>query len=221
MAFRYGASDVGIVFAEPGPHAVSMKGRGPEKRVTVQCAAGASVTVAYDEGAPTPPTPPPGERGEAGSWVLPGVLGGVGIVGVGVGLVFSGLATGAKADGEALGSPRCASPQQCPQVQDAVDSLSTKSTIGIVSTIGGGIFLGAGVVAALVVQPWRKRSVSRLAVRFVPGFAAAPSSERFERFTMKKISILEPSSSAWLSVLVSHSGTSVNLRRASIPETVA
>jgi hypothetical protein len=108
---------------------------------------------------------------EKGSWVVPGVLGGIGVAGIGVGLVFSGLASSAKSDGTALGAPRCGSPAACPEVQDAVDTTSSRSVAGIVATVAGGAFVGAAVVSALVLRPWEERT--RRTVQLVPGFGGA------------------------------------------------
>ncbi len=155
-----GASEVGIVFAEPGAHAVSMKGKGPEKRVTVQCAAGGLVTVAYDERSPTPPTPPPGERGETGSWVLPGVLGGVGLVGVGIGVGLGAASSSATSTGTDLArGGACAdlASSACAEAKDKESAASGMKTGSIIGYAVGGAFLVGGIVSALVIAPWKDR----------------------------------------------------------------
>lgn len=157
-----GASEIGVVYAEPGTHAVAMTGKGPEKLVSVKCIAGGVVTVAYDEGAksaPIVPPPPPLEKGEAGSWLLPAVLAGVGVVGLGVGF---GLGAAAKSKGESLdqlGPGVCADrgSASCVNEADRLSSGKTLNTVGIISVIGGSAAFAGAIIATLVVRPWEMR----------------------------------------------------------------
>lgn len=153
-----GTAEVGVVFAEPGTHAVSMVGKGGEKLVSVKCAAGAVVVVPYENGGKVP-DPPPGEKGETGSWVLPGVLAGVGVVGLGVGL---GLGAAAKGKSDTLdqvapGVCQDRASAGCVAETDRLSSGKTLNTIGLVSVIGGSVVLAGAVVAAIVLRPWETR----------------------------------------------------------------
>jgi len=155
-----GTAEVGVVFAEPGTHAVSMVGKGGEKLVSVKCAAGAVVVVPYENGGKVP-DPPPGERTEKGSWALPVVLAGIGVVGLGVGIGL-GTATSSKESFLAGNSVVCGSDgASCPANRDAYDSWKTLGTGAIVSYAIGTTALVASVVATFVLRPWQEHPVSR------------------------------------------------------------
>jgi hypothetical protein len=145
------------------PHAVLMEGPDGRKERQVTCAkAGETILVEYAStggGAPPPPPPappPPKEEGGSGSWVLPGVLAGVGVVGLGVGIGLGAASSGADSDARALGSGvRCNVAAECPVVGDKVSSLNSTGTGSVVGYVAGGAFLGAAVVSALILKPWR------------------------------------------------------------------
>ncbi len=122
--------------------------------------------VAYDETAakggpgPGPITPPPKVETETGSWLVPGVLAGVGLVGVGVG-VGLGLASSSAKD-DVISAAKlgvCADPASAPCLA-ARDRESSANGLGAGSVVGyvaGGAFLVGGVVTALVMKPWQER----------------------------------------------------------------
>lgn len=160
---------------EPGTHKVEMEGPKGPKSKTVTCKPGETVTVEYEEKADTvvvpvpsatttttsrPPDPPPPEVGEKGSWIVPGVLAGVGLVGLGVG-VGLGVASQGKADDVAALEQRgvCSDPNgaECATLRDARSSTNSIGTGAVIGYVAGGTLLGAAVVAALVIQPWETR----------------------------------------------------------------
>ena len=176
---------VGPIAVEAGPHQVML---GTDTK-PVSCAAGTVVTVTFEtkaavvvppEKGPVVITPPPKEEMERGSWLVPGILAGVGVVGVGVGLVMTGVAAGSDSDGKALRSPVCTSPVACPQVQAAVDRTNAQSTVALIGYVAGGAFLGAAVVSTLLIEPWRERPARTSAqVRVVPGLGGVAVVGRF------------------------------------------
>ena len=174
-----GVAAEGLIDVEPGTHRVEMRGPAGMKTKSVECQVGTVVLVEYEEsgkgaggGQTPPPPPPPKEVEKSGSWVLPGVLAGVGVVGLGVGVGFTLSASSADSDGKALGAPRC-SVGACPAVDDAVSKTTTRSTVALVGYIGGAAFLGGALVSALVLHPWEKRASTTGRVRFVPQLGGA------------------------------------------------
>ena len=164
----------GPVAVEVGAHQVML---GTETK-PVACGAGTVVTVTFEakpsvvvppEKGPGPITPPPKEEMERGSWLVPGVLAGVGVVGLGVGGVMTAVASSSDSDGKALRSLGCSSPIACPQVQDAVDRTNAQSTVALIGYVAGTAFLGAAVVSALVIAPWKERPArTAQRIRLVP-----------------------------------------------------
>lgn len=157
----------GVVLAAPGEHEVLMNEDAGPKTKKVTCRVGEVTMVAYDEtaakgaGEPKVPiTPPPKIETETGSWLVPGVLAGVGLVGVGVG-VGLGLASSSAKD-DVIASAKlgvCADPASAPCLA-ARDRESSANGLGAGSVVGyvaGGAFLVGGVVTALVMKPWQER----------------------------------------------------------------
>jgi hypothetical protein len=146
------------------PHGVLMEGPDGRKERQVTCAkAGETILVEYAStgvGTPPPPPPPPAkEEGTSGSWVLPGVLAGVGVVGLGVGIGLGAASSGADSDARALGSGvRCSSEAACSAVSDKLSSASSTGTGSVIGYVGGGVFLGTAVISAIVLKPWRTSS---------------------------------------------------------------
>ena len=157
----------GPVAVEVGPHQVML---GTETK-PVTCAAGTVVTVTFEakpsvvvppEKGPGPITPPPKEEMERGSWLVPGVLAGVGVVGMGVGVGLGLAASGARAPLDGQRIPCAPSGANCPETRDAYDTTKTLGTGSIVAyAIGGTAFVGAAV-ATLALRPWEPRRVSGL-----------------------------------------------------------
>jgi hypothetical protein len=162
-----------VVVTVGKPHGVLMEGPDGRKEREVMCAKpGETIVVDYASpgvGTPPPPPPPPKEEGSSGSWVLPGVLAGVGVVGLGVGIGLGAVSSGADSDARALGSGvRCNVAAECPAVGDKVSSLNSTGTGSVVGYVAGGAFLGAAVVSALILKPWR--TARGASAQVVPGF---------------------------------------------------
>ena len=117
-----------------------------------------------------PVTPPP--ETERGSWVVPGMLGGLGVVGIGVGIGLGAASGGADSDAKAqIGACTAGNPSGCSALRAADNKISATGVPSIIAYAGGGVLLGAAVVAALIEQPWRERPVRRVTV--VPGLGGA------------------------------------------------
>lgn len=92
------------------------------------------------------PDPPPHKRS-----VLPYVVGGVGVVGIGTGVVFGILAKSNESDGNSAKSQTAAI--------DDRDSGSTKATVANVAFIAGGVLLAAGAVWWALDRPRSKVAI--------------------------------------------------------------
>jgi tetratricopeptide (TPR) repeat protein len=170
----------GVVIAAPGEHEVLMNEDAGPKTKKVTCRVGEVTMVAYDEtaakgaGEPKVPiTPPPKVETETGSWLVPGVLAGVGLVGVGVG-VGLGLAS-ISAEKEASDQSvacRGGSPAACETVRSADGRASSLATGAVFGQVGGALFLGGAVVATLVIRPWEPRPKVKVSVAPTLGGAA-------------------------------------------------
>jgi hypothetical protein len=157
-----GVKEQGSVLVEVGEHLVRMDGAQGEKRKQVKCAARETVLVTYEDEVQkvvVPPPPPPKEDGEKGSWVLPGVLAGVGVVGLGVGVGLSVASRSANEDAKTL-LPSCtaADTAGCASLRDADSKTSGLGTGGVIGYVAGGALIGAALVSALVLQPWKTRA---------------------------------------------------------------
>ena len=166
--------DGGLVDVEAGEHKVEMSGPSGAKVKVVRGEKGVTILVEYvepektKEPPPGPITPPPKVEMEKGSWVVPGVLAGVGVVGIGVGIGLGLAAGSAKSDvvGAAPGRPCAADGTGCPSVISDYDSAKSLGTGSIVGYVVGGTALIGAAVFALVAKPWDERRVG--AVRVMP-----------------------------------------------------
>jgi hypothetical protein len=171
---------------EVGEHTVTMDGSQGPKSKSVSCAAGQTVVVEYEEksagtppvvpvpsattsGSVRPPDPPPVE-GERGSWVLPGVLAGVGVVGLGVGIGLGAGSGSATSSGRTLfqaGACADLTAPLCATARDKESSAKTLSTGSVVGYVVGGGLLAAAAITALVIAPWKARE-TRAGLSFSP-----------------------------------------------------
>lgn len=163
---------------EPGSHKIEMEGPQGPRTKTVTCAANEEVLVKYEEekvavppvvpsasavpsATTRPPDPPPADRTEKGSWVVPAVLAGVGVVGLGVG-VGLGVATSSKESFLAENRTACGPDgATCPQNREAYDAWKGLGTGAIVSYAVGGTALVGSVIATLILQPWKERPLGK------------------------------------------------------------
>lgn len=154
----------------PGNHSVEMEGADGRRTTTVTCVAGGKHVVDY---APKVETPiaPPSTRTERGSWLVPGVLAGVGVVGLGVGIATGLASSSASTDGAAAfrgGACADLASAACKSAQDQESTASSMKTASIVGYVVGGGFLAAAVVSAIVIAPW-KVETKTASVRVSPG----------------------------------------------------
>lgn len=139
-----------------GPHEVVVSFGEKRRKRPVACPAERTVVVELDGDSGTP-APPPAEREPGGSWTVPVVLGVVGVAGLATGAVLGALS--ASSDDElkliSVGAP-CPRPGApgCQALEDAASKASGLGTGSIVGYVGGGVFLGAAVVSAIVLRPW-------------------------------------------------------------------
>lgn len=160
-----------VVDLMPGNHEVSCAG----KVVTITVRSGQLTRVDVTDGTakPDPMTPP--RDVEKGSWLIPGTLGGIGVVGVGVGVVLGVVSSSSKSDAEKAGQGLvCASAtsRECADVLDATNRANGTGTGAIVAYVVGGAFVASAVVSALVLQPWRERPKALSVVPTVGGVMA-------------------------------------------------
>jgi hypothetical protein len=157
-----------VVDLMPGSHEVSCAGK--VVTITVRNGQVTSVDVTDGTKGQGPVTPPP--ETERGSWVVPGMLGGLGVVGIGVGIGLGAASGGADSDAKAqIGACTTGNPSGCSALRAADNKISATGVPSIIAYAGGGVLLGAAVVAALIEQPWRERPVRRVTV--VPGLGGA------------------------------------------------
>lgn len=170
------AYDRGLADVEPGEHKVEMQGADGLKVKVVNGVKGTTILVEYTEptkgsGGPGP-VAPPREEMERGSWVVPGIFGAAGVIGLGVGIGLGAASAGADSDAKAqVAACTTANPWGCSGLRAADNKISATGVPSIIAYVGGGVFLGAAVVAALIEQPWRERPVRRVTV--VPGLGGA------------------------------------------------
>lgn len=149
-----GAPGTGMVSVEPGAHTVKMSGKGPDKTEPVTCGASELVTVTYEK-----PGVGPGPVAERGSWVVPGVLAGVGVVGLALGAGF-GAASGSSKDEHLSLQAQRRCGVDLPACEEVRSSGSTQATISVVGYVAGGAALVGAVISALVIAPWENKKAA-------------------------------------------------------------
>lgn len=155
-----GKTEQGSVLVEVGEHLVRMNGAQGERTKSVVCKPREVVLVTYDEAKAPPIVPPPGEQGETGSWLVPGVLAGLGVVGLGVGIGLGAASSGPKDDTIAAakaGACTNAGSAACATARDSESKANGLATGSVVGYVGGGAFLIASVVSMAVLKPWKER----------------------------------------------------------------
>jgi tetratricopeptide (TPR) repeat protein len=160
-------SVVDVLETLPGEHTVDLRGKEGARVRKLTCAAGAVVSVEYAEKGISAPPPVTEEARPTAGYVVPGVLLGAGLVGVGLGIGFGVASRGTTDDGEALirsDACRSQSSATCGVARDKVDTSKSQQTLSIVSYVAGGTLAAAGVVSFLL---WPKQTRER-AVRVTP-----------------------------------------------------
>ena len=185
-----GTAGQGLVMVEVGEHLVRMQGPKGEKLKPVKCGARETVLVTYEDepvkGGKDPVTPPPKEEGEKGSWLVPSVLAGVGLVGLGLGAGFHFAGVATRDDATTLRRPgACAdrASTECAAISHKLDAASTQRTVSALGIIGGSAALGAAVISVVILRPWetRPRTSPRglLVPSLAPGYGGASFSRTF------------------------------------------
>ena len=171
------------VVANVGSRTVEMSGPEGLRTKSIVCAAGKTVVVDYDTPKTVPPVvPPPVETRETGSWVLPGVLAGIGVVGLGVGFGLGAAASGKSDDlTRSITRGQCADATKCTAESDSIAIIQGLNTGAIVGYVVGGAGLVGALIATVVLTPWKERRTRHatwLAPSVAPGsfgFVAAGS----------------------------------------------
>lgn len=156
----------------PGPHEVRLRYGAEEKVEKTNCQTGKTVTVDVTFGAPsTTPPPPVGGTSDHASWAPTLILGGVGVAGLVVGGVTGALSASNDDELKVLSQTTPCTPQNpaaCTALQDKASSASGLGTVSVIGYLGGGVFLGAAVVTALVMRPWEQKAKTTTTLHFIP-----------------------------------------------------
>ncbi len=153
----------------PGEHAVKMSSAGTVVARTARVGKGEIAHLSFANDAPQVATPGPAHEasvssdGAKRSWVIPAIVGGVGVVALGVGVGFGVASIGTRDDAVALGSPGACTDQSsasCAAYRDKWDLASSQKTIAMVSGIGGGVLIGAA--AAILFWPTKSTANARI-----------------------------------------------------------
>ena len=147
-----------------GSHAITVTVGEKTERMTVECQAGKvtqadfqSKFPASQQGGTGPgPSGPTESYQPTAGWVVPAIVGGVGLVGLGLGIGFAVASQGAQSDASALyarGVCANTSTAACGQYKNAIDSQNTDSAVSIAGYVAGGVFLAT---AAVLFFAWPK-----------------------------------------------------------------
>ncbi len=158
--------DVGIaplartVFVDVGEHEVTAHWFDGEKTTRVSAHAGETVRVDLSVRASNSQPPTTESYRPAASWIVPGVVGGLGLVGVGLGIGF-GFASSSAAN-EAQNSVTqgiCVTASAaCDAFRNHVNSANSAATVSVIGYVAGGVLVGAAVLMAIV-WPSKRRDV--------------------------------------------------------------
>jgi hypothetical protein len=155
-----------------GTHDIVLRYADKEKKSPVSCPLSQTVTVELEvKEDPKVPIAPPGEKAVYPSWVPTIVLGGVGVAGIAVGSVLGALSSSQNDELKSLSATnpcRAGSGVACAELEDKASSASGLGTGSVIGYVGGGVFLGAAIVTAVVMKPWQAR-VKETKVQLVPG----------------------------------------------------
>jgi hypothetical protein len=162
---------------QPGRHTIEATFDGKVRNVTVECLAGNVVKARIDFDT----TEPPGEERRPASparWLVPTVLGVVGLAGIGVGFGFGAKSQSAKSDSESLRTANpglCTAPAlpSCDAYSSGRSDSKSAATVSYVGYIAGGAFL-AGAVATLILWPKSKEQTASAPARGIKADAVMP-----------------------------------------------
>lgn len=114
-------------------------------------------------------------------WIVPGVVGGVGLVGLIIGAAEGAASQGAKTDADALFARGvCADRASagCAAYEDKVNSKNSASTVSVVGYVGGGVLIATAAVL-FVVWPKQPRAMGSVVPVFGDKFAGLSWAGRF------------------------------------------
>jgi len=152
----------------PGKHTVEATYEGKIKSVTVDCSIGhrTKATIVFEVGTTEPPPPGGGEKSSA-RYVVPGVIGVVGLIGLGFGIGFAGASQSSKDQEDRLrenGAGICGAngnQARCDELKNVRDDVNSQATFATVSYIAGGAFIVGAVVTYLLWPSSRSSTGSR------------------------------------------------------------
>jgi hypothetical protein len=155
-----------------GTHDIVLSYADKEKKSPVSCPLSQTVTVELEvKDDPKGPITPPAEKGEKGSWLVPGVLAGVGVVGLGVGIGLGAASGSSASDAKALAQGgACADLESanCHEAKDKESATSGLATGSIIGYAAGGALVAAAVISAVVIAPWKERPRKNLGLWVAP-----------------------------------------------------
>jgi hypothetical protein len=168
---------------QPGRHTIEATFDGKVRNVSVECTAGNVVKarIDFDAAAGTEP-PVEQERPSAARWIVPTVLGVVGLAGIGVGVGFGAKSQGSKTDSESIRSSNpalCTAPAlpSCDAYSTARGDSKSAATVSYIGYVAGGAFL-AGAVATYLLWPKSKEQSASARSRGIKADAVAPLIDR-------------------------------------------
>lgn len=168
-----------------GSREIKMTGPKGPRTTTERCVGGSKMVVEYEPPVAVPVPvpvaelpkanpPEPPKRTETGSWLVPGVLAGVGVVGLGVGIGLGvSQASGVDAAKSLAAGGACQdrASASCKDVEDRFASGRSGATGSYIAYAVGGVGIAGAVITTLVLQPWRERPSARAGgatIRLVP-----------------------------------------------------
>ena len=161
-----------VVNVTIGTHTISVSIEGKTERKEVECSEGKVLKVDFSDRFPNggnegnggnPPVTTERFRPGAG-WVVPAVVGGVGLIGLGLGIGFAMASQSADSDAKTLfakGICANASSPSCLPYKDKIDAKNTDSAISIVGYVTGGVLLATSAVMFAI---WPKRERAKATV---------------------------------------------------------
>jgi hypothetical protein len=165
---------------QPGRHTIEATFDGKVRNVSVECVAGTIVKARIDFDTPGATEPPGEERQHASAarWIVPTVLGVVGLAGIGVGIGLGAKSQSAKTDSETLRSANpglCTAPvlPSCDTYSSGRSDSKSAATVSYVGYIAGGAFL-VGAVATFIFWPKSKEQTASAPSRGIKADAVTP-----------------------------------------------
>lgn len=164
-----------VVHVTIGAHIVSVTVEEKTERMNVDCAEGKVIKIDFTDRFPsssssgnnqTPGAEMEHYRSGAG-WIVPIIVGGVGLVGVGLGVGFAMASQSAQSDAQTLFAKGICANQasaSCAPYKDKINMENSNATISVAGYVAGGALLVTGAVLFAV---WPK-ATRRLASALVP-----------------------------------------------------